>query len=211
MTQDILDSTLIIATRMTTRNREQTLAFRYLPFARASCFSPLVAVWHPCVLLSFLPCYSIEDQMDWTTTPRFSCSSPAINLSHGLDTASEGQPIWTTQTPGHVHLLLYEFLQGTTVPVSPGMDTLDLLNWPHGFYRGCCFSGACQRPWTRRQAWITVVVALQLNLYCCVTLITLTACTHELAKQCRCRVSQPDLDLPDLSVIHMIWQHTLHC
>jgi hypothetical protein len=49
---------------MTTRNREQTLAFRYLPFANAFCF----CFWRFALLLSvpFVSCGFLESKLLWT-------------------------------------------------------------------------------------------------------------------------------------------------
>lgn len=90
----------IIATRMTTRNREQTLAFRYLPFARASCFLPF-AVWHSCVLLFFLPRSSIEASSRLSCVPLDTGLLNGLNLMHPKD-----QPIWTTQLLGCLILII---------------------------------------------------------------------------------------------------------
>jgi hypothetical protein len=135
---------------MTTRNREQTLAFRYLPFARASCFLPF-AVWHSCVLLFFLPRSSIEASSRLSCVPLDNGLLNGLNLMHPKD-----QPIWTTQLLGCLILIirsgkrnnravrsaLIERLQGTAVSVSQGMETLDLLDWPHACYPGPLFFGS---------------------------------------------------------------------
>lgn len=175
---------------MTTRNREQTLAFRYLPFARASCFLPF-AVWHSCVLLFFLPRSSIEASSRLSCVPLDTGLLNGLNLMHPKD-----QPIWTTQLLGCLILIIRSgkrnnravriCLDRTSPRDSrPGQPR----NGNTGFAglatcilpRTIVFLEACQRPWTYRQAWIIVVIASQLKLYRCESSFTLTACTHELA------------------------------
>jgi hypothetical protein len=105
----------IIVTRMTTRNREQTLAFRYLPFARAFCFFPF-AVWHPCVLLFFLPCSPSRSRWFRRLLLRLSrpvCTSLDTGSKMGLNVIhSEDQPIWATHFPGYLDLPPIELLKG---------------------------------------------------------------------------------------------------
>jgi hypothetical protein len=60
---------------------------------------------------------------------------------------TKDQPIWTTQSPGRLSLInrsgqrnildiricsVFDATQGTAVPVSQGMDTPDLFDWPYG-------------------------------------------------------------------------------